>query len=203
MNDYKIGATNGVKIKCVNRGFSLIEMLVAVALFTFVTFVAITTLFMMQTVNTRMKTTKSIYDNMFIVIDDISRETKYGTYFNNFNHTLTIPATCIQKDCISYEYLNNETLISEIHGYYLSPDKAIYKYTETAPNIYKSEKITTDDIQVNTLTFILDGNNSFNDLVEPETKHPSVKLIVNGITKNEPIVQFNIESYLTQRIAAN
>lgn len=191
------------KIKSGLRGFSLVEMLIATTLFTFVTFVAITTLFMMQTVNNKMKSTKNVYDNMFLAVDDISRETKYGTYFENFNHSaLPNPAACT-NDCVSYEYLNSETLNTEIHGYYLGPDKAIYKYIKTSSGIYDKEKITTDDIEITNLKFILGGNNSFNDILNPDTKHPSVKLILRGTTKNDPIIPFYIESYLTQRITAN
>ncbi len=192
------------KIKNKIKGFSLIEMLIATTLFTFVTFVAITTLFMMQTVNNKMKSTKTVYDNMFLVVDDISRETKYGTYFENYNHSLAVPADCTAAEsCVSYEYINSETLATEIHGYYLSADNAIYKYVETAPNVYEKEKITTDDIDINSLKFKIAGNGSFNDAANPDTRHPSIKLLLRGQTKNDPIITFYIESYLTQRISAN
>ncbi len=180
-------------------GFTLIETLVAVTLFTFVTFVALSSLFQMQALNTKLKITKSIYNNLYFTMDNITSEIKQGSNFENKNYNPPTPTDCVDKTCVAFDYLNIEsTNSSESKGYYLDDvNGSIKKYTGTQP----VEIITSEDLKIETLKFIIEGNESYS--VNGESRQPSVKVIIKGITKKEPKIPFAIETFISQRSLSN
>jgi type II secretory pathway pseudopilin PulG len=189
------------------RGFTLIETLVGVSLFTFVTFVAISALFSMQTLNTKMKTIKNVYDSMYLVVDDVTRELKQGANYENKNITKT-PDTAqsctADKDCVNFSYLDPEnTSVDSEHGYYYDATNfSVYKYTKVGSADTEYQKITKDDVKITKVKFEIVGGASYGD-VAPDTQQPMVKFIIKGETKVKPIIPFYIESVISQRSPAS
>lgn len=185
-------------------GFTLIETLVAVTLFTFVTFVALSSLFQMQALNAKLKITKSIYNNMYFTVDNITSEIKQGSNFENSNYVLTGIAdncnvTVNNNSCIAFDYLNIEgSNNSERRGYYLdSINGSIKKYVGLQP----AETITSEDLNVQILKFVIEGNNTYSGSVD--SAQPSVKVIIKGLTKKKPEIPFYIETFISQRSLTN
>ena len=193
-------------------GFTLIETLVAVTLFTFVTFVALSSLFQMQALNTKLKITKSIYNNIYFTIDNITNEVKQSSNFESKNYnnsSFPLGQTCDSVNasagvdsCIAFDYLNIESLNnSERRGYYLDTSSgAIKKYSGTGSPI----SITSEDINIETLKFILEGNDTYSGAFGTgDSRQPSIKVIIKGQTKKEPKIPFFIETFISQRSLTN
>lgn len=187
------------------KGFTLIETLVAVTLFTFVTFVAVSALFSLQEFNNKLKITKKIYENVYLSMDIISSDLKQGTNFENLyysslsgegNICSASPGGNSFDSCLSFDYLNvgNSNSSSRV-GYYLESGK-IKKYSD--PTVTQS--ITSDDIEITKLKFVLVGTNNFS---AGDTQQPMMKIIVKGKSKTVPITNFYIESLISQRPVAN
>lgn len=187
-------------------GFTLIETLVAVTLFTFVTFVALSSLFQMQALNTKLKITKSIYNNIYFTIDNITNEVKQGSNFESKNYNPSTPTDCNNiagdNSCVAFDYLNIESSNnSERRGYYLDASNgAIKKYTGTG----SPTSITSEDINIETLKFILEGNDTYSGASGTgDSRQPSIKVIIKGQTKKEPKIPFFIETFISQRSLTN
>lgn len=187
------------------KGFTLIETLVAVTLFTFVTFVAVTALFSLQEFNNKLKITKKIYENVYLSMDIISSDLKQGTNFENLYYSTlggngdicsTAPGYNLDTSCLSFDYLNigNNNSSSRV-GYYLEDGK-IKKYSD--PTLPQS--ITSDDIEITKLKFVLVGTNNFST---GDMQQPMMKIIVKGKSKTSPVTNFSIESIISQRPVAN
>ncbi len=193
-----------MKVLAVN-GFTLIETLVAVTLFTFVTFVAVTALFSLQEFNNKLKVTKKIYENVYLSMDIISSDLKQGTNFENLYYSTlegtgdvcsTAPGANLTNSCLSFDYLNvgNSNSSSRV-GYYLENGN-IKKYSD--PTLPQS--ITSDDIEITKLKFVLIGTDNFST---GNIQQPMMKIIVKGKSKNLPSTSFSIESLISQRPVAN
>lgn len=193
-------------------GFTLIETLVAVTLFTFVTFVALSSLFQMQALNTKLKITKSIYSNIYFTIDNITNEVKQGSNFESKNYnnsSFPLGQTCDSVNvsagvdsCIAFDYLNIESLNnSERRGYYLDTTSgAIKKYTGTG----SPSSLTSEDLKIETLKFIVEGNDTYSGAFGTgDSRQPSIKVIIKGQTKKEPKIPFFIETFISQRSLTN
>lgn len=189
----------------VTFGFTLIETLVAVTLFTFVTFVALSSLFQMQALNTKLKITKSIYNNMYFTMDNITSEIKQGSNFENKTYLAPLTAasdcnvTAGSNSCIAFDYLNIEGLNnSERRGYYLdSISGSVKKYVGSG----LAETITSEDLNVKILKFVIEGTNTYS--ASGDSAQPSVKVIIKGITKKKPEIPFYIETLISQRSLTN
>ena len=64
------------------RGFTLIEMLISVTLFTFVGLMAVSTLVSSQQLNNNQKAVRLLYDNMYFTMEEIARELRQGNSYS-------------------------------------------------------------------------------------------------------------------------
>jgi type II secretory pathway pseudopilin PulG len=191
------------------RGFTLVETMIGLTLFTFVTFVAISALFSMQTLNVKMKSIKNIYDSMYLVVDDITRELKDGASYEGVNISESRSQTCALTslgsdafNCVSFDYMENKQL--SMHGYYFDEDRGtIYKYKKSliTGGVVEKQRIVKDDIKVTKLIFKIVGTKTYYG--GDDTQQPIVKIIIKGETRNLPTIPFYIESIVSQRSPAS
>ncbi len=187
------------------KGFTLVETMVGLTLFTFVTFVAISALFSMQTLNIKMKSIKNIYDSMYLVVDDITRELKDGANYEGVNTSDITSIDCASPsagsdafNCISFDFMENRTL--SVHGYYFDTQKeTVYKYKKSliTGGPVEKQRIVKDDIRITKLIFKIVGTKTYYG--DGDTQQPIVKIIIKGETKSVPAIPFYIESIVSQR----
>jgi prepilin-type N-terminal cleavage/methylation domain-containing protein len=72
---------NRKKIHSLKRGFTLVELLVAVTLFSFVALMVSTIVFSANAVNERLAASRTVYEAINLVMDDMSREISQGTKY--------------------------------------------------------------------------------------------------------------------------
>jgi type II secretory pathway pseudopilin PulG len=207
-----------IKQKTNLKGFSLIETLVSVSLFTFVCLLAISTLISTYKINTRLKATRNVYDNLNLVLEDLLRESKQGSnYYCLFAADVSGGQAGVAinyssvRDC-AYG-ANGIGLVIQPQGYDLTK-RVAYFYNSVTKQIVKEtfninastflmdtntismQNMTTDNIIIENFNFTIAGTSKY---ATGNLKQPMIKLIVGGKTKTNPVVSFTVESAASQR----
>lgn len=159
-------------------GFTLVEMLVVLGLFSFIMTLATSVLYSTQAVNVKLQETQAVLDNVNVSVEVMARDIRYGSDFRCAN-TVFDPEYLQRNNC-SYEN------VGEGHGgkvIFLKPidaadkdDRVAYYATTTVTTmgtstvIQKDEifvgkprssyQITADDVKIKTLMFYVVGASS-------------------------------------------
>lgn len=159
-------------------GFTLVEMLVVLGLFSFIMTLATSVLYSTQAVNVKLQETQAVLDNVSVSVEVMVRDIRYGSDFRCAS-TVSDPEYLVRNNC-SYEN------IGEGHGgkvIFLKPVDAANKddrvayyatttitVTGTSTVIQKDEifvgkprssyQITADDVKIKTLVFYVVGASS-------------------------------------------
>ncbi len=160
------------------RGFTLVEMLVVLGLFSFIMTLATSVLYSTQAINVKLQETQSVLDNVNVSLETMVRDIRYGSNFHCMDTLpdMTTDVTYLARRNCNYQ---NE---GEGHGgkvLFLKPidavdkdDRIVYFATTTATGmiIQKNEyyfnkppesfQITADDVKIKALYFYVVGASS-------------------------------------------
>lgn len=199
-------------------GFSLIEMLVAVSLFTFVSLISVSTIVATNKLNQRLTHAKTIYDNLNLVLDDMSRSLRQG---RNFRADYSMDLK--NRSVIFIPNDSSETAPRE-DIYYLdeSGDVGTIKKGSVAVNgtsafpqtleadITNSQRLTSDEINIETFHIEVEGGCYYSvpsnltsyecdeDPSKTDYRQPIVYVIIAGKTTVDDI-PFRVETAINQR----
>ncbi|HIP33445.1 MAG TPA: type II secretion system protein [Bacteroidia bacterium] len=174
-----------------NKGFTLIEMLVSMTLFSFVVTIALGALFTILKANEKTKVIKLVVNNLSIALEGMSREIRVGYDYtcNNIN----------SDECSKFEFKTKDGC----DAFYEFNDSTIYKKIEKKPlgggscsegDVVKVA-IVGSDIDIDELKFRTVG-------LGAGGAQPRVLISLRGIVsratlKNDEI--FNIQTTISQR----
>lgn len=160
------------------QGFTLVEMLVVLFLFSFIMTLATSVLFSTQAINVKLQETQSVLDNVNVSLETMVRDIRYGSHFNCMDSlpNVDVDTSYLLRRSCSYENVGAN------HGgkvLFLKPidatdkdDRIVYYATTTATGmvIQKDEyffgkpkasfQITADDVRIKTLLFYVVGASS-------------------------------------------
>lgn len=186
-----------------NKGFTLIELMVSTAIFTFVMTVGVGSLIVSSDSARASQKLRTAVDNVNFAIESITRELRTGTYFYCSSNTVTMSNVSEVGDCSS-----GGTIVAfkpqVIPG---SPDRIAYKrelradgtYTlkkieYISPGPYTEAEVVSPDVDVQVLKFYVNGS-LLNDNVQP-----SVKILMKGVVKLKGVdTPFYLQSLASQR----
>lgn len=201
------------------RGFSLIEMLVAVSLFTFVSLISVSTIVATNKLNQRLTHAKTIYDNLNLVLDDMSRSLRQGRNFRDDY------SSALKNKSVIFIPNDSSTANPREDIYYLDDSGdvgVIYKgsvqvaTTTTFPQdlnnniIMDIQRLTSDEVDVDTFYIKVEGGcyASFPSNLLPldgsacqgesDYRQPIVYVIIAGKTTVGDI-PFRVETAINQR----
>ncbi|MFA6608428.1 MAG: prepilin-type N-terminal cleavage/methylation domain-containing protein [Candidatus Paceibacterota bacterium] len=177
------------------RGFTLVELLVSLALFTTVITIATGSLFSAQAINVRLEQSQVILDGVNLAVEVMARDMWYGS---SFYCDVSIPGSLLisRKSCpystssggsvlifkpvVGFPSTTNASL--DRTAYYLS-NGIIYKdeYVEGNVNNKKTYQITSSDVLIKALTFFVIGAES-SQASTPDLNQPIITMIVSGTT---------------------
>jgi prepilin-type N-terminal cleavage/methylation domain-containing protein len=175
------------------RGFTLIELMVSMAIFISVLFIAMGAVYSAQSVSVQLEQNQVILDGVNLAVEVMTRDIRYGSTFYCGTPPATSPVP--SNDCaygassganaIAFKPAN--TLTGSINPsfdrvvYYIS-NGIIYK-NETPGgdvNLSKTYQITTPDVKISQLTFYVQGAiPSTNSL---DYNQPVITVIIQGQT---------------------
>jgi prepilin-type N-terminal cleavage/methylation domain-containing protein len=191
------------KLKTVNRkrwrdGFSLIEMIVAIGLFSVVMLISISSLLALASANRKAQALQSVMNNLNTAIDGMVRTLRMGSIY----HCGNIGSYDESRNCTNGDLL---VAFEAFGGDPASPnDQWVYWYDANTKRMYKSENsgvtqfaLTAPEIQVDEARFYVVGADSSDQI------QPKVVIVLRGTAGAENVKTrstFSVQSTAVQRI---
>lgn len=174
-------------------GFTLVEMIVAVALFGIVMLVSVTALVALVDANRKAQALQSVINNLNIAIDGMSRSIREGS---NYRCASASGGDCTNGGTIIYfePYGGNSSDAT---------DDWVYEFRDG--RIYKSENgnvsgevaITAAEVTIESVTFYVFGSS------RGDTVQPKVMMVIKGTAGTQKAnvkTTFHVQSTAVQRI---
>jgi len=186
------------------RGFSLIELMVAIALFAVVMVVAVGSLLALVSANRKARALESVMNNLNITLDGMVRAIRMGTYYNcgdmDIPDLVTNNADCAIDGSTTFSFApfgSDATEQGERWGYTFVPSNGeqggqLFQSKEGGPN---GLAITAPEVNIEEMRFYVIGTH-LRDVVQPK-----VVIVVKGTAGNSEQTQttFHIQSTAVQR----
>lgn len=178
-------------------GFTLIEMIVSVALFGIVMLVSVTALVALIDANRKAQALQSVINNLNIAIDGMSRALREGS---NYRCGSSTGGDCTTGGSIIYFESHDGLAGTGDDWVYEFRDGRIYKSENGSSNPIDQVAITASEVTIDTTTgqnFYVFGT-SRTDVVQPK-----VMVVIKGsagTTKANVKTTFHVQSTAVQRI---
>ena len=168
------------------RWFTLVEMLIAVTLFTIIAFFSIGAILSIFDANRKARSSKTVMDNFNFAVENMVRNVRFGDHY----YCGDSPDTSSTNDCSS----GGESFSVTFDGVriiYMKNGDAIQKKVGAG----NYENITSPDTIVQNLKFYVFNTASSDD------KQPYVIIVIQGYVGNKPSTQtkFSIQTLISQR----
>lgn len=181
------------------KGFTLVEMLVAVSIFSMVMLMATGSVFSIVEANKKTHSIKSVMTNLNFALESMARDIRVGLKYrctNDSGDNNGVPADCGGTYGGSvFSYKANRDLDGD--GY---SDTDRVKYWLSGGRIMRQEAfetaipITAAEITVDALQFYVEGSPQY------DSKQPKVVMVVRGSSGTGKIrSEFNIQTTISQR----
>jgi type II secretory pathway component PulJ len=182
------------------KGFSILEMVVATALFIIIAMMTTNLIFSLNKQNQSSLAEKKLYDALFITLDDMSKNIREGYNYSTSTNLLgDYIFSFVSQDLKKEEYVfikgNGD------NGYI---QKNIYANT-TGSILEKTIRMTNSDINIQDakiefkphfkIDLVYDDNSSM--------KQPFVKIVLKGNSISKPEAKFEIQTSINQRSKVN
>ena len=180
-----------------NRGFSLIELMVSVALFSTVMIVSIGSLLALADANRKAQALQSVMNNLNTAIDGMVRSMRMGSIYHcGSGGVLTTPLSCENSGAIIFF----EEFDGDLNN---AADQWAYQYDSITKRLYKSEDsggtwfaLTAPEIQMDEVKFFVVGADNTDQI------QPKVVVVLRGTaggTSAKTRTTFSVQSTAVQR----
>lgn len=184
--------------KDTQKGFTLIELIVALAVFTIVVLISIGSLFSIIHSNRKAQAQKSVMNNLQFAVESMTRSMRVGTLYHCDASVSPLDgrrncASGAGSDSIAFEYSGGDELDVNDQVVYRLQDKAIERSVDGGDNYIP---ITAPEVEVDNLRFFVNGALD-DDLIQPQ-----VLIVIQGhagTSTVESLTEFNIQTFVTQR----
>ena len=194
-----------LKLKA-SSGFTLIEMMIAFAVFAIIMVISVGSLISLIEANHKAQALKTVVNNLHFALENMSRNIRTGTNYRCSFEGDSNPVSVTQtRNCatIPGERLVFKTRDGEYMLYELS-DGAIVRSKNGDPAVLLTQAnfipITAPEVQVETLNFYVDGADNTQESPN-NTQQPRVLLVVKGWMqgKSKVVSRFDIQTLVSQR----
>lgn len=186
-------------------GFTLIEMMVALSIFTIVMTIALGSLLSLIDANRKSQGVQSLMTNLNFVVDDISRNARVGTTYSCTNGLIlskfSEATNCANggNTTLAFEpdQGSSSTATDQVVYRYIEPTLDDNGYIEKSTNGGSSfDRVTDEDISIQYMRFYVTGAGNTDSL------QPKIILVMRGVAGSLEKVQteFAIETSITQRV---
>ena len=187
----------------------MIEMIVAVGLFSTLMLIIVGSLLSMTDASRKARATRLAIDNVANAIDYMSREIRLGSFFrcedgNTLTGTITSPRDCPYAtggQFISFERAGGSLLSSGDQMIFrlntAVPAKQFIEVSTDSGTTYSP--LTDTGIQIQTMKFFVDGSNY--SVSGSDANQPKISVLIKGLAGNKVKTQvpFTAQTTLTAR----
>jgi prepilin-type N-terminal cleavage/methylation domain-containing protein len=178
-----------MKFRNSHKGFTLIEMMVAVSIFIVVLTVSAGALLSIINANRKSQTLRTVMDNLNFAIEEMVRDIRRGT---EYSCGLSGPDNCSTgSPSFVFKFVDGTKYVYEKNG-----DNELVALKLDADNTRLDETVlTTPEIKIDNLTFYVEG-------VGVNQIQPRVIISLSGHTeyKRKDRSNFSIQTSVTQRV---
>lgn len=204
------------KVKCPRtQGFTLIEMIVSLGLFTIIMFIATSSLLSIVNTDRKARSVRIAADNLNLALEDMSRRIKTGsTYYcgeypsGTLDCSAPAPASAFSFD----DQTSSSTNRVRVTYKWAQGSACSSAYSATQGCILREgSSITSPEINITGLNFIVSGSapcgtTPCGSTAGTDAVQPSVLILVDGALPSVPgmaSTTFKIQTLVTQRIYDN
>lgn len=184
------------------RGFTLIEMVVSVALFAIVMTICVDVLLSLVNANRKAQALQSVMNNLDIALDGMVRGIREGSDYHCGNPPSSTPQDCPST---SDDPSNHYVFAFEPYGNTAANPPWVYSYDAVTKRIYRSENgqspiaITAPEVSIDSMEFYVVGTAHGNG----DTVQPKVIIVIKGSAGNagtNAVTTFHIQATAVQRV---
>ncbi len=177
-------------IKNRNTGFTLVELIVSLGLFTVVVMIATGAMLSLSDTNRKVRTMRIAMDNLNLALESMSREIRMGSVYTcNPSLPMVLASGGVGVDCVS-----GDTSLA-----FLSQDNDTMVYSLINSVVQRSKDggssfsdMTAANITIDELNFYVLGAGS-------GTEHPHIIISLAGTVSDKSSTSFRIQTTVTQR----
>lgn len=171
------------------RGFTLVEMIVSLGLFTIIMFIATSAFLSVVNADRKARAVRIAVDNLNIALEDMSRRIKtgYSYYCGSVGETLDTV-----NDCPA----GSNTL------FFTNQDGTRMKYALIGPAIFRdTTQVTSPEVTITGLKYLVSGSGT---LLSGNKQQPMVVIVVDGsLGSGAASTTFKMQTSITQRVYDN
>ncbi len=194
------------------QGFTLVEVMVSLALLATVVTMAVGTLLVLIDTNTKQQGVQSVVTNMSFALDSMTRDIRTGYFYEcrSTSNSLTISGKAT-ADCPSGESSFAFTESGDSLTKNMGSNRIAYRYNSNDKSIERRlgdpnnggvdwTAITAPEVQVETFDFIVNNTGGFSDT--GDQRAPTVTIFISGTAGNIPGLDtsFNLQTTVTQQV---
>ncbi|MBI5470054.1 type II secretion system protein [Candidatus Kaiserbacteria bacterium] len=182
------------------RGFTLVEMIVSVALFSVVMLICVGALLALVGANRKVHALQSVMNNLNVTLDGMVRAIRMGSNFHCGSGATNVTHDCANGDII---------FAFEPFGSTSADIPWVYTYDPTTKRLYRSENggtpiaITAPEIIIDSMTFYVVGSTRGCTVSPCDTAQPKVVIVIKGtapVVNSKARSTFHIQVTATQRL---
>lgn len=192
-----------------NKGFTLVEILVVLGLFSSIATLSLGALFNAKSINAHLQETQSVLDNLNLSTQTITREIRFGSDFNCVlsagapEYVSTARNNCAygtdgsgSGNVLAFKP-SDATNDDDRVAFYVNKG-VLYKKTFPQTGEVSTFQITPNDIDVRSVLFYVDGAGT----IAVDTKQPLVTMFISAVTKPSSITSAPVELNLEISVSA-
>ena len=180
------------------RGFTLVEMIVAVGLFTVVMLISLAALLSLVDANRKARSIESVMNNLNIALDGMVRNMRMGSAYHCGTVNLTEPQDCPTVPGTSVAFLRFGGTAGDVNDY------LVYTYNEVSKRLERKEganatpfAVTAPEIEIDDLKFYVVGT------TPGDGDQPKIVIVIKGTVGADKVrtrTTFSIQATAVQRV---
>lgn len=191
------------KIKTANKlskkaGFTLIEMLVAVFVFSVIMTISTGAIFSIVSANKTSQALKSVLDNLSSVVDSMSRNIRYGTVYNCSNDPVDVDftnsASCPDGGKVFAFTDKDENNVLYYFDYDETKAEGVIQRCDGALGTNNCTQLTAPEVHIKDMKFYVAGAGL------DDEGQPSLRITISGYAQSgSSKSEFNLQTMISQR----
>lgn len=179
------------------KGFTLIEIMVSISVFTVVVLITIGALVSINEANRKIQSMRALMDNLNFALENISRTLRTGSaYHCGAAGTITLPQDCpmVGSDYIAIEGPGGSGANPNDQIVFRLSNGQIQKSTDSGSTFLG---MTSPDITITTLKFYVSGAQTL------DAKQPKILLLIGGTAQAGSkglVSEFHLQTTVSQRL---
>jgi len=177
-----------------SSGFTLVEIMVAISIFSIVMVVSLGSILSVLDANKKSQTLRSVMDNLNFSLESMTRDIRFGeNYHCSTGGTITLPLDCASgNSTLNLKVTDGSQIVYKLVGDGVTSGRIVKTFGGTDYNV------TSSDVVIQDLKFRVLGSLAYSN---GDLSQPKVIIIIKGYVGSKPTTRssFILETTVSQR----